>query len=1120
MSDYPKIYSISTVGVRNHNNANFLFHHLRTDFTGNNGLGKSVIADLLQLIFVPMRDEWKPGTDGMGDRKIETIPLERPWIEHAYAFLNIEKSEGQFIVMGVLIPNKSRLPVRPFIIQKSPDFQRRSPLRGFSQPLDFNDFIKSDNRIMDLQEAGRYLEKKYGIYIKNFYQKEAIKDYYDLLYKNQIIPIDLTKESNLRSYAKVLQSFSRAKTLDIKKSKSLQNFLFEDNEDIRLEFDRQKSKLTEAIREYKNTNNEIRALEEKQKYLTELKEKYDKFSSVNTEYLVQKALYTSARFLLARDAFDKNQKQLNTAYDQYTHAEKELKTYQVDYYVKLLEQRGICSEIRTQLQQQQFDATDENIKILKEKLEQKRAFIRRITTLAPLIDEFKNQENISDQYELQTQGTDKLRQLRRLQNIPAYSAFEASEWAVDFEVAEADYNVRIQSIQKEISNLEELQNLYEGNNPDSLFNWALKKKTPLSLAQETVLMNFKDIFIKKTAALRGAKFTLKPDQLLQSFEEENEGVWLILGDLKTFVPYVKKQIFNDGKKLTQAIKRGKTEIEEQLNKLRKEFRDMRELFRSLQDIGLNRELTEIYKNRKNIEEFTQNNLLRQDNVAFIQKHFDAFGQLDKLEDEAEGLDQRIDDLVGQRRSFREEERQNEEAISSALLAISRLKHKLEEPDISASQNWKNNPTEQLKNQRSENLGELKELEQQVIHYDRLYERQKQNYDIANQLNPNLKKTKEDTEILFKKAKYELHRETEQQFDNLMKTSELDEVQIKELEDKARTLGENYRNAFSRIAEKYEETKQEKRHPELYPSGKCNHNFQTLLNILCGKVGLEGLTQKLEQLNNVRKSFGDLQISILGQVFGQVEKQYRDCDLTVTRLNNFFKSRKVSNNYRFKIEFTPRQDINIDWIQKMKSRAEIHQYGASLFTPIEDLPDEENTPDNLIQNIARQFYSAVNCTPDDLLNPKFYFNLSIKMEDDEGKTNSGSGGQSYTALALLCIGRLSIVQRGDKDRKGVRFIIIEELSNIDDTNFSIFPKIAKKFNYQLLTMTPKPFGSYSDDEWFLHMLVRGKEEKDLNYKAMSFFKNKYKGTDLEQHIKAKNKISKSKKANSKKIELSD
>lgn len=95
MSNYPKIYSISTVGVRQHENADYLLHSVRTDFTGNNGLGKSIIADLLQLIFIPLREEWKPGTEGLDKdkRKIESIPLEKNWIQFAYAFLNIEKEK-------------------------------------------------------------------------------------------------------------------------------------------------------------------------------------------------------------------------------------------------------------------------------------------------------------------------------------------------------------------------------------------------------------------------------------------------------------------------------------------------------------------------------------------------------------------------------------------------------------------------------------------------------------------------------------------------------------------------------------------------------------------------------------------------------------------------------------------------------------------------------------------------------------------------------------------------------------------------------------------------------------------------------------------------------------------
>src|SRR5665647_997511 len=127
MSNYPKIYSISTVGIRQHDNADYMLHSVRTDFTGNNGLGKSIIADLLQLIFVPLRDEWKSGTEGLDKdkRKIDSIPLEKDWIQFAYSFLNIEKTKGKFLTIGVFIPNTSRVPVRPFIIQQGEDFETK-----------------------------------------------------------------------------------------------------------------------------------------------------------------------------------------------------------------------------------------------------------------------------------------------------------------------------------------------------------------------------------------------------------------------------------------------------------------------------------------------------------------------------------------------------------------------------------------------------------------------------------------------------------------------------------------------------------------------------------------------------------------------------------------------------------------------------------------------------------------------------------------------------------------------------------------------------------------------------------------------------------------------------------
>ena len=52
MIKYPRIYSFSTVGIIMHFNQDYLLHPIRTDFTGKNGIGKSLIADLFQILFI------------------------------------------------------------------------------------------------------------------------------------------------------------------------------------------------------------------------------------------------------------------------------------------------------------------------------------------------------------------------------------------------------------------------------------------------------------------------------------------------------------------------------------------------------------------------------------------------------------------------------------------------------------------------------------------------------------------------------------------------------------------------------------------------------------------------------------------------------------------------------------------------------------------------------------------------------------------------------------------------------------------------------------------------------------------------------------------------------------
>ena len=404
MSNYPKLYSISTVGIRQHENADYLLHSVRTDFTGNNGLGKSLVADLLQLIFVPLRDEWKSGTEGLDEKekKIETIPLERDWISHAYCFLNIEKTKGKYLTIGVYIPRTSRVPVRPFIIQQGDDFENKKILlKSFEQILTSDDFIAPNLHIYDLAELKRNLFNKYKIHFKDFYQRDHVNDYFDLLFKNHILPIDLTKETNLKSFAKVLQSFSKAKTLKITDSKSLQNFLFEDDEDIKTTFDNQKETLNQHIRNFHRADQEIKTLEEKQKRLSQLKLTHGNYIKAKENYLSKNAHLLSKKNNEALKAFTTNETNKNKAFEEYTNAKGTYESQCRESYVMMLEQKAICNEIRTKLEDEQTEAGKQNLEKLKTQLDTDKTFVKELETLSPLIKKFKTVDAVKSEFDTQ-----------------------------------------------------------------------------------------------------------------------------------------------------------------------------------------------------------------------------------------------------------------------------------------------------------------------------------------------------------------------------------------------------------------------------------------------------------------------------------------------------------------------------------------------------------------------------------------------------------------------------------------------------------------------------------------------------------------------------------------------
>ncbi len=1095
MSKYPRIYSLSTAGVRQHYNADYMLHHVRTDFTGDNGLGKSIIADLMQLIFIPRRDMWKPGTEGVdkNDRKIEGIPLNKDYVQHAYTFINIERYQGRFITLGVFIPKNSRLPVRPFIIQKGDDFDNKT-LISFDHPIKANDFLSADKQVLDLKDLKQTLKDKYGVHLRDFFRAEEINVYYDLLYRNQLVSIDLTKEGNLKTYAKILQSFARAKTLDINNSRSLQNFLFEDNNEIKNLFEEQKDLLVSYIRQYNGNRSVIRDLENKQTKLFSLKKQYDIANGAKIEFYKGDASFAAARLRDSQRASNENRLRLDGAMKNYQQSSAEARNLAQNILVNYSELNGISLLLKKQFEKELPQYTDEKIIDKREAANRLWSVVHELDKVADIYKKYKYVDAIKHKIKEQATIREQKKKLELLQDIESFEDFEKSEWAKDFKTAYENYQQKVVELPQTIAQLKNMLDLYENDKSDSLIQWAIAQKKALSVAEETVVMHLKDVMVKKPKAAEGGdKYTISPKELLASFEEDKGGVWLKLGELREYVPLITKQKFSNAKTLKTALEKDKESIKKSLIDSEEEHEMLMRLNRELSEIGFNADFCEVYKAREVIQGYEVDEMLNETVIPIIEANIEHLDKYDQLRNEYKEANEQSTRFAKKQTELSMELDQVNGDLVDLATKIETLQKEARSAVNFDDLHLRKLNGEQLKGTRDtitkELVGQLTSkdtAERAMISSEGVVlscrEREKQ-------IVIDLEKYSKD----FDEKKRTLEIETELKFEELLQMQGYTENSIRKLEIAFFDARRDYEEEFTRIAQSFDESKDHK-NPELEND---KFNFYTLVRILCGKMGMEGLAPELDKLNEELKKFGDLQLAIIMNVFSQVEKQFNGLKRLVTELNFFFQENRISNGYMFRIDFNERKDIDISWITKMRERAKVQRFGADLFTETGGLHHTDNSPDKLIVSIAQAFSAIKNCELEDLINPKFYFELRVGLYDDKGNRYSGSGGQAYTALALLCIGRLSVIQR-EKDRPGVKFIVIEELSNIDDTNFNLFPQIAEQFGYQLMTMTPKPFGTYSEDSWFLHMLVRGKD-KDINYQPMSFFKTKNSKKVLDEYL---------------------
>ncbi|MFT3677564.1 MAG: hypothetical protein QM781_16865 [Chitinophagaceae bacterium] len=1048
----PHLYSISTVCLLKHYNQDYLLHTLRTDFTGANGVGKSIIADLFQIVFVADARHIKFATEGIDKkkRKIEKLPYDTGV---GYTFFNVMISEDAYVTIGVAILANGNQLVKPFIITASIELEKdklEQHTFGAEKLLFSTDFLKPGKEPYTLDELARILPEKHKLYIHYFSTKEDRVTYYNWLYQNELLPINLVREGNLKAYAKVIQSFSKSKALDIDSSKSLIEYLFEEDElEINQEYQQQEQSITKLLHLFKTTKEQIYDISGKQTDLRRLQEYEEQRNEL--DYKLDVAMYIQAQQneIKKRVEFDKQdaeligkESRLETLLEQseelsvsVTEAERISKREHA-VFTDLAGKQSLFEKLKELKEDEQALRDIDTDGLMHELPETKgigfllekdvRHYEERIQHSRPVLERYNTVKGMETKKE------------------------EQDEWLKD----------KLKQIEQQEEQLRKFRNTLSNVEQNNLFVAALSANTDLTTVQQAVLVHLRDVLLNKPAkATDGLRYVESVDfihELQVTEDKQNKGWWLKTGTLHEFVPET-SALLPDLYNITfNSLEQIKAHLEKENDLLQAQKR----IYISLQ-------------NGTAVEGFNEYNFdIDLSDPTKLNNHRMA-AQLCAV------VNHKVIDL------------QRQQAAEEAAIEKAKQEYGIN-----------------LEGVGYENL--LKETGRRNDEARRTYEELKERFNNekseTNTLSSTLPLLRENRNRLFNelennqktlaeaKTTYQL-KYPDQQLP-ATNTSPVSSQEISRLQNSFNNSAGKYIDEYNQLVGKYAETKD---HHDIRVNEQVrNRNFSfTILEkaLLGNKIGtLDKITDHLEILNTEVLKIADELLESLVKVFGKTETYFDRYKKLVGDLNDFFRGKLISNRFYFRIEFEPAPKLDIKWIEYLRRSA-----SSVANTRVSG----EISPENFIEDFYMQYSgNKTKVAVEDLLNPKRYFVLKARLTDKNGKDIPGSTGESYTAIALLGIARLSIVQDGS--RSGLRFIILEESATLDNVNFSLFPKIAKEYGYQIITMTPKPYAIGDDEGWFIHQLIPGKENEDINYpKTMSYFRTNKSQMELTNYLKARN-----------------
>jgi len=251
-----------------------------------------------------------------------------------------------------------------------------------------------------------------------------------------------------------------------------------------------------------------------------------------------------------------------------------------------------------------------------------------------------------------------------------------------------------------------------------------------------------------------------------------------------------------------------------------------------------------------------------------------------------------------------------------------------------------------------------------------------------------------------------------------------------------------------------------------------------------------ILEHLEEINDDIARLNQNKLRSIRDILQVLRSAINDQVSHSRKMNSFFKEdyMVISGENTASLKPELRKDISLQWINDFLANIGQLDYGIfdhenSLTSKMDDLP----TIEEKILSAYKEYSSTPlpNVTVRELLNPFSYYTLDYKLLTKSGKKNSGSTGQTYSSIALLCIAKLSLIKDGKVNTNpGLRFLSIDEAEGIG-SNFDMLKDLAEEFDYQVISIGINP-NKLSRKNQYIYRLSKRKDHDRINHHPSVIF----------------------------------